>query len=178
MHNGLAQEVRSTITNAQIIGHWRSVLKCVYIKNVMAESESAYFTLYCTELEHEKNKKSILYFLYWFLHFVRHDLKATQYLRHCAQLFSELSALFFPLLNRNCHGFWLSSHFIRLTTGSWSDLPLLCLLPPSLTSVALRIVICSFPRQPTRTCVQRCLTDVEWKNMKPWLLSQNNHTFY
>lgn len=69
-------------------------------------------------------------------------------------------------------GLWFSSHFIRLTRGSLCDLPLLRSLPLSLTTVVLRIVICWFPWQPTRTCVQGELTDIEWKNMKQWLLAQ------
>lgn len=34
------------------------------------------------------------------------------------------------------------------------------------SSLTLRIVICSFPRQPTRTLVQRGLTDIEWRSIK------------
>lgn len=71
---------------------------------------------------------------------------------------------FFSRSHRTSHGFWFSSYYqvdrrvlARFTFTT---------LTSSLTSVALRIVICSFPRQPTRTRVQRGFTDVEWKNMK------------
>lgn len=151
---------------------------CVCKKESQSDS-AASFAIYCTESVHEKKKE--IYLLYWFLHFIRHALKATQYLLHCVRFFSELSEekqLFSLELQaaRNC-GLWFS-HFIKLTKGSLRGLPLLRSLPLSLTTVALRIVICSFPRQPTRTCVHRGLTDIEWHNMKQWLLSQSARIFY
>lgn len=149
---------------------------CLCKKKLESQSDNAASFAMCCIQYMGRKRKSILYFLYWFLHFIKHALKATQYLFHCVQLFSDLSEKIPPppfgseaLQSR---GLWFSSHFIRLTRGSLCDLPLLRSLPLSLTTVVLRIVICWFPWQPTRTCVQGELTDIEWKNMKQWLLAQ------
>ncbi len=138
--------------------------KNVCVQKKKCNDRAASFAMFVQYMR--RKRKSILYFLYWFLHFARHVLKAS----HCVQLFSELPENNFfipPLLSRDFHH----------TLSGWPEGPcvtylLLRSLPLSLTTAALRIVVCSFPRQPTRTCVQRGLTDVEWKNMKQWLLSQ------
>lgn len=70
---------------------------------------------------------------------------------------------------------WFSSDWPE---GFLCDLPLPRSEPLLLSAKALRIVICWFPRKLTGTWVQGGLTDVEWKNMKQWLLWQTVCTFY
>lgn len=89
---------------------------------------------------------------------LKRPLKATPWLPHCAPLFSDTT--FSPpsvsLLNRRRRGVTASGFYRSLSGwpgGPWGDLPALRWLPLRLTT-ALRIVICSFPRQPTGTCVQ------------------------
>lgn len=100
----------------------------------------------------------------------------------CSTLFSAFiknkkTTFFLPSLSNHRHRGVVAFDFHRTLSG-WPEGPCVTYLyyARSLATVALRIVICWFPRQPTRTCVQGGLTDVEWK--KPWLLSQNARTLY
>lgn len=118
-------------------------------------------------------KKKI--FSYWFLHFIRHvSQSGAIFAPLCSLLFKSFRkennflfpslALFFLCWIAGVAELWplifITLYQVDQRVLEWLTFTTLA------SSLTLRIVICSFPRQPTRTLVQRGLTDIEWRSIK------------